>query len=404
MQEILERSDLRVPIRIWLPAADIEPAAMEQLEQAARHPEVATAIAVMPDCHVGFGVTIGCVFPTRDAVVPNAVGVDIGCGICAIDTGIALDREQMGRHFWRQWVGDVNRNVPAGFSVHKQPQDLGPLDRKLRATTLQPLMRQKAAVQLGTLGGGNHFLEAQVDERGIVWLMVHSGSRNLGLRIAKHYNDLAIEITRQRQLAVSKDLASLPVDDRTGQDYIADMAWATDFALASRRQMAAMLLASFHRGLEQAKLGHLVTDGGGEVINIHHNFAQLEEHGGERVMVHRKGATSADAGQLGIIPGSMGSNSYIVRGRGSEASFRSCSHGAGRVMSRSAARKTITERAFSASLEGTWSKASMNYVDEAPPAYKDVEEVIARQADLVDVVHTLTPIVTVKGDSRARED
>jgi tRNA-splicing ligase RtcB len=404
MQDILERSDLRVPIRTWLPAAEIEPAAMEQLEQAARHPEAVSAIAVMPDCHVGFGVTIGCVFPTLDAVVPNAVGVDIGCGICAIDTGITLDREQMGRDFWRQWVGEVNRNVPAGFSVHKQPQNLGPLDLALRATALQPLMRQKAAFQLGTLGGGNHFLEAQVDEAGTVWLMVHSGSRHLGLRIAKHYNDLAIEITRRRGLAVRNDLASLPVDDQTGQDYIADMAWATDFALSSRRQMAARLLEAFHRGLERAGLGDLLPDAPEEFINIHHNFAQLEEHGGEQVMVHRKGATSAGDGQLGIIPGSMGSKSYIVRGRGNEESFRSCSHGAGRRMSRGTARKTITESEFSASLEGTHSKASMNYVDEAPQAYKDVDEVIGRQADLVDIVHTLTPIVTVKGDSRARED
>jgi len=405
--ETIQQGTMRVPIKTWLPVAEIEPGALEQLTHAASHPEVALGVAAMPDTHVGFGVSIGCVFPTANAVLPNAVGVDIGCGMCAIDTGIALDRERMDKGFWRAWSGQVNRSIPTGFGVHKTPQDLGELDRPLRARALQPLVREKAALQLGTLGGGNHFLEAQVDERGHIWLMVHSGSRHTGLRIADHYNRLAIESSEARNLATDKDLASLPLDDQTGQDYLADMQWATDFALASRTRMVNAMLDQLHHVLAT----HRIAVDAGErppapMINIHHNFASLEEHAGQEVMVHRKGATSAFAGQTGIIPGSMGARSFIVRGKGNPESLMSCSHGAGRRMSRNVARKTIDTNAFSASLTaaGTFTKASQGYLDEAPAAYKDIETVIARQADLIEIVHTLTPIITVKGDSRARED
>ena len=403
MFEILDLPDTRATVKSWLPASEIEAGALRQIENAARHPEVAGTVAIMPDCHVGYGVTIGSVVPTIDAVLPNAVGVDIGCGICALDTGITLDRDRMDKAFWRAWAGNVSRSVPTGFNWHKTAQNLGELDRPLRAGKLQHLVRERAAVQLGTLGGGNHFLEAQVDERGTIWLMVHSGSRNTGLQIANHYNRLAIGQTEKRGLAVPTDLASLLLDDQVGQDYLSDMAWATDFALANRSQMVERLHDALLQQLERASM----TVSGAEaapMINIHHNFANLETHEGQKVMVHRKGATSADEGQLGIIPGSMGSPSYIVRGLGNEHSLKSCSHGAGRRMGRNVARKTITEAEFAASLDGTHSKASASYIDEAPAAYKPIDVVIARQADLVDIVHTLQPIITIKGDSRARED
>jgi tRNA-splicing ligase RtcB len=396
---VINEPDFTVPIKSWLPVEEIEPGAFEQLRNTARHPEAAAHIAVMPDCHVGFGVTIGSVFPTADAVLPNAVGVDIGCGMCAIDTGVTYDRERMDKNFWRRWSGDVARNIPTGFNTHRSPQDLGELNRKLRASNLQPLIAQKAATQLGTLGGGNHFLEAQVDEHDTIWFMVHSGSRNTGLRIAKHYDDLARDITKRRGLTVGEGLASLPLDDQTGQDYLTDMAWATDFALESRKRMIVQMLCAFDPLLEID-----LDSAGDRFINIHHNFAALEKHGGELVTVHRKGATSADAGQLGIIPGSMGAASYIVRGKGNPESLRSCSHGAGRAMGRGAARKQISEVEFQRSLEGTYSKPSATYIDEAPQAYKDIDVVIGRQLDLIDIVHKLTPIITVKGDSRARED
>lgn len=400
--EIIEGPEYGVPIKTWLPREEIESGALQQLQNAANHPEVGSHIAVMPDCHVGFGVTIGCVFPTVNSVIPNAVGVDIGCGMCAVDTGVRYDRERMNRNFWRAWSGDVARGVPTGFGTHKKSQDLGHLDRPLRARSLQPLLREKAAIQLGTLGGGNHFIEAQFDENDTIWLMVHSGSRHTGLRIAGFYYEKAVASTEKRGLRVTKELASLPLDDRAGQDYLEDMAWATDFALENRKRMMAVMTEAFWRLLERYHIPHEPQIR--QFINIHHNFAQLERHGGQEVMVHRKGATSAFAGQFGIIPGSMGSPSYIVRGRGNEESFKSCSHGAGRRLGRNAAKKSISERAFAASLEGTYSKPSMSYVDEAPDAYKDIEGVIARQLDLVEVVHTLRPIITLKGDSRAKED
>lgn len=399
----LRNVDTNVPVKTWLPAAEIEAGAMEQLVNVANHPEIGSHVAVMPDCHVGYGVPIGCVAPTVDAVIPNAVGVDIGCGLHAIQTGIRYDPGRMDGRFWRDWASTAGREIPTGFASHKTPQKLGPLDRKLRAPGLQKLLKQKAAYQLGTLGGGNHFLEAQVDEEGGLWLMVHSGSRHTGLRIANHYNGLAIDVTERRRLVVGRDLASLPLDDQVAQDYLADMQWATDFALANREEMGRKLLRALWRTMDARRLP-VEPDAVRKIINIHHNFARLEEHGGQQVMVHRKGATSAAAGELGVIPGSMGSHSYIVRGLGSEASFQSCSHGAGRVMGRNVARKIISPDAFAASLAGTFSRASMSYVDEAPLAYKDVDLVIDRQRDLIDVVHTLRPIITIKGDSKARED
>lgn len=403
MGTVLGTIDTMVPVKSWLPSTEIEKGALEQLVNVANHPEIGSHVAVMPDCHVGYGVPIGCVAPTVGSVIPNAVGVDIGCGLHAVQTGIRYDEQRMDQRFWRDWAGNAGREIPTGFASHKTPQKLGPLDRRLRAPGLQRLLKEKAAFQLGTLGGGNHFLEAQVDESGELWLMVHSGSRNTGLRIANHYNSIAIDTTERRSLVVGRDLASLPLDDQLGQDYLADMQWATDFALANREEMGRKLLRALWRTMDARKLP-VETDAVRNVINIHHNFARLEEHGGQQVMVHRKGATSAVAGELGVIPGSMGTNSYIVRGLGNEESFESCSHGAGRVMGRNAARKAITPAAFAASLAGTFSKASMSYVDEAPLAYKDVDTVIDRQRDLIDIVHTLRPIITLKGDSKARED
>jgi tRNA-splicing ligase RtcB len=258
MYEIRE-SNTTAPIRTWLPPSEIEQAAMQQLRNAANHPEVGPAVAVMPDCHVGFGVTIGSVFPTIGTVIPNAVGVDIGCGMCAINTGVGLDMRRMDQKFWRSWMGQVQRDVPTGFAAFKQPQDLGPLDRPLRADSLQRLLVDKARYQIGTLGGGNHFLEAQVDQDGSIWMMVHSGSRHTGLRIADFYNREAIASTERRALPVGRDLASLPTDDQPGQDYLHDMEWATDFALENRLRMIRVMLEAFADKV--VRLGHDVPTG-----------------------------------------------------------------------------------------------------------------------------------------------
>jgi tRNA-splicing ligase RtcB len=400
LAEITASGD-RAPIKTWLPIEEIEPGALEQLHNAASHPFIGPHLAVMPDCHQGVGVTIGSVLPTVGEIIPNAVGVDIGCGMCAIDTGVRFNKKKMDRNFWRNWTGRVQREVPTGFSTHKQPKRLGNLDRTLRAQELQPLLASKATFQLGTLGGGNHFMEAQVDERNQIWLMVHSGSRHTGLRIANYYDQWARDLAGARGINPPRDLASLPLDDEIGQNYLHDMTWATEFALANRLAMLEAMLDALERSLDALHEG---IDNPKPPINIHHNFAALETHGGDELVIHRKGATSAQLDQLGIIPGSMGSPSYIVRGLGNPESFASCSHGAGRRMSRGQARKTITDADFAASLEGTFSKASGSYIDEAPGAYKEITTVISRQQDLIDILHTLKPLITIKGDSRAKED
>jgi len=397
MVQTIEEPELRAPIKTWLPSAEIEAGAMAQLRNAASHPDVGPHVAVMPDCHVGFGVTIGCVFPTVDAVVPTAVGVDIACGMCAVSTGRAYKPKRMDGRYWDRWAERLRDRVPTGFGVHRARQRWDGLDIALKARELQPLMRDKAALQLGTLGGGNHFLEAQVDENDELWLMVHSGSRHTGLRIADHYTAAARALTARRGVAVPPELWALPLAEEAARDYLHDMDWATAFALESRYRMLEAMLDALD--MDPAEVG-----GREAFLNIHHNFARLEDHDGIAMVVHRKGATSAREGELGIIPGSMGGPSYIVRGRGNPESFASCSHGAGRRMGRNQARKAITEAAFKTALAGTHTRPAKGYLDEAPQAYKDVTQVIARQTDLVDVVHTLRPIVTVKGDSRAKED
>jgi tRNA-splicing ligase RtcB (3'-phosphate/5'-hydroxy nucleic acid ligase) len=394
--DVIERGAWRVPIRTWLPVGEIDAPTMEQLENATRHPDATAPIAVMPDAHVGFGIPIGTVLATAGAVIPNAVGVDIGCGMCAVNTGVRYDGDRMDRRFWSAWAGQVSRDVPTGFASHKRSQPLGDLDRRLRAGHLQSLVRDRAAVQLGTLGGGNHFLEAQRDEDGSIWLMVHSGSRHTGLQIARHYNTLANERSSRRGAHVPKDLAALPLDDRAGQDYLHDMEWATAYALENRMRMMRRMVEALEHATGTAIESRL--------INIHHNFANAETHFGREMIVHRKGATSAFAGQAGIIPGSMGTSSYIVEGLGNKLSLMSCSHGAGRQMGRRAAKKAITEQEFAASLAGTHSRAARGYIDEAPGVYKDIDEVIERQRDLVRVLHVLRPIITVKGDSKYRDD
>ena len=397
MPETIAEPGLRAPIKTWLPPEEIEPGAMAQLRNAAAHPDVGPHVAVMPDCHVGFGVTIGCVFPTLGAVVPTAVGVDIACGMCAVSTGREYKPKRMDGRYWDRWAERVRAAVPTGFGVHRSRQRWEGLEARLKAAHLQPLLREKAAVQLATLGGGNHFLEAQADESGQLWLMVHSGSRHTGLRIADHYTAEARAIAGKCGVAVPPELWALPLDDPVAHDYLHDMEWATAFALESRyRMLEAMLEES---GIDPDDAG-----GRDAFLNIHHNFARIEVHDGVPLVVHRKGATSARKGELGIIPGSMGSPSYIVRGRGNPESFASCSHGAGRRMGRNQARKAIDEAAFKRALAGTHTRPSKGYLDEAPQAYKDVTQVIARQSDLVDIVHTLRPIMTIKGDSRAKED
>ncbi|MGD9711750.1 MAG: RtcB family protein [Thermomicrobiales bacterium] len=384
----IEEPGFRVPVLTWVPVEEIEEGAMQQIRNAASHPEVVEHIAVMPDVHQGYGIPVGSVMLTEQSVIPNAVGVDIGCGVAAYNTHLRAEEFET-REFWRRWADQVARDVPTGFSSHKQPRRLRELDIRLKAKKLQPLIQEKAAFQLGTLGGGNHFMEASTDANGEIWLLVHSGSRHTGLRIAGHYHELAKMLKAFRGLDAIDDLASLSVEDESGQDYLHDMRWAAKFARESRLRMLSAMARALGVDIEPS-----------DVVDIPHNLA-WEAAG---IVTHRKGATPAARGQIGIIPGSMGTSSYIVEGLGAKESFESCSHGAGRRMSRNQARSTISEAEFAQSLAGTFSRPSKKYLDEAPGAYKNVDHVVDRQSDLVRVVQKLTPIITLKGDVRARDD
>lgn len=375
----------------WIENHDIESSAWDQIKAVCAHPEVTPHVAIMPDVHAGYGVTIGSVVPTLASVIPNAVGVDIGCGVSAMQLPINVHDIENPDEFWPEWAGEVRRSVPVGFKWHEQPislQDVG-LRGELRASHLNHLLEERAPLQVGTLGGGNHFLEAAHDEDGYIWLLVHSGSRRLGLEIAQYYHAEAIKSKLARHLDVAPDLASLLLTEEQGQNYLADHDFAVDYAIRSR---ALMLQAM--RGLFSFEN---LTD---EIIDIPHNYVAPMKIDGATHLVHRKGATFAGEGVLGVVPGSMGTASYIVRGKGNPDSFSSCSHGAGRRLGRGAAKRTITTEEFAKSLEGTYSTADAKLLDEAPDAYKSIDDVMEKQRDLVDIVHRLRPIVTIKGGGR----
>lgn len=383
--------------KIWVPdLAEVEPQALAQIDKMLAIPGLFRHAAIMPDVHLGSGAVIGSVVATQKVIFPNIVGVDIGCGMSAFCTHIALDAG-MDAAFWHQWQAQVQRTVPVGFATHKSPRPLFDLDRDLSHPNLSKILHNKAGLQLGTLGGGNHFLEAQRDTDGIVWFMVHSGSRKTGLEIAAFHTKKAQAMNERYFSQTPKDLWFLRVEDEEGQAYLSDMAWATAFALESRWQMLEALVFAF---ADLAQLGALdmppVRDAG---INIHHNYAAMEHHFGENVLVHRKGATRARAGEIGIIPGSMGSPSYIVEGLGNEESFTSCSHGAGRAMGRNHARATLQMADFERAMQGTYTKVGAGMIDEAPGAYKSIGAVMANQTDLVRIKASLSPLISVKGES-----
>ncbi|NMC36149.1 RtcB family protein [Candidatus Beckwithbacteria bacterium] len=384
--------------KIWVEKLkEIEPQCLAQIELMLQIPSLFKHIAIMPDVHLGKGAVIGGVVATKKTVIPNIVGVDIGCGICGLNTQLTFDKEGMNKQFWMNFKSKVDRAIPTGFNYFKDKQGMGQISSSLAAKPLQKLM-DRASQQIGTLGGGNHFLEASYDEEESIWLMVHSGSRHIGLRIAEYYNQLAQELNIKRHEITPKDLWFLHLDEKEGQDYLHDMTWAITYALESRWQMLAMLYEAFVQVAQTAgyklKKSNIRRDG----INIHHNFASLETHFGEELVMHRKGATQAFKNQVGIIPGSMGTPSFIVKGKGNPDSYKSCSHGAGRIMSRTQARKTIDGNAFHQSLEDTFTKASIKYLDEAPGAYKDITKVMANQQDLIEIIHTLKPIISIKGE------
>lgn len=380
----------RVPIKMWL--NDIEESALEQARNLANLPFTFKHVAIMPDSHQGYGMPIGGVLATQEVIIPNAVGVDIGCGMCAARTNLpGIDRECL-----QKVVNGIQETVPVGFKWNRVPQDKTLMPER-SAEVGMPVVEmefQKALHQLGTLGGGNHFIEVQQGSDGYVWAMIHSGSRNIGKRVADYYNQLAVEQNERWHSLVPKShqLAFLPLDTREAEQYQAEMRYCVEFALANRQMMMKRVREAFEAVLPDAVFE--------PVINIAHNYAAMEHHFGHNVMVHRKGATQAREGQLGIIPGSQGAKSYIVRGKGNRDSFQSCSHGAGRKMGRKEAIRTLDLEQQQALMEAQGiihSLSSSKDLDEAPGAYKDIDVVMTNQADLVDIVVELKPLAVIKG-------
>ena len=383
-----------------------ESGAIDQARNLTKLPFVFKHVALMPDVHQGYGMPIGGVVALKGMVIPNAVGVDIGCGMCAVKTSLTeIDIDTLKRI-----MGRIREEIPMGFNKHKEYQDYSyiPVPDWNKISINKSVVAQEwenAGFQIGTLGGGNHFIEIQKGSDGYVWIMIHSGSRNLGLKVAGYYNKLARTLNERWHSSVqpSWDLAFLPVDGEDGQAYLNEMKYCVDFALANRKLMMERIKNIF---LEESSLREMVRirDNGTdnlfpEFINIAHNYAVQENHFGENVWVHRKGATLASESTIGIIPGSQGTSSYIVKGKGNPESYNSCSHGAGRTLSRSKAKETLNLEEETAKLDSKGVLHSIRGVanlDEAPGAYKPIGVVMEEQEDLVEIVTKLEPLAVLK--------
>ena len=388
-----------LPIKMWV--TDIEPGALEQARNLSNLPFAFKHVALMPDCHQGFGMPIGGVLATKGYVIPNAVGVDIGCGMCATKTHFRI--EEITFPILKEIMGEIRKRIPVGFSHHQKAQDESLMPTSEHTEIVQDEYKS-ALTQLGTLGGGNHFIEIQKGDDGFVWIMIHSGSRNIGYRVAKQYNDIAKELNKKwaSGVPVIFDLAYFPLDSEEGKNYLKDMNYCLEFAFANRKLMMDTIQEIFIEILRKnnynfSKHPSFNFD---KMINIHHNYAILENHFGENVIVHRKGATSAKEGQIGIIPGSQGTCSYIVRGLGNKESFMSCSHGAGRKMGRNEAKKNLNLEEEQKKLDALGilhSVRGVDDLDEAAGAYKDIDVVMENQKDLVEILVKLLPMGVVKG-------
>lgn len=391
-------------VKAWVRDVPVDARAVEQLRRTASLPFIHGHVAAMPDVHMGVGSTVGSVIPTKGAILPAAVGVDIGCGMMAVQTTL---RDEQLPDSLRGLRDRIERKVPVGVGkggeYGKQPVPNSTINmfrqRGLEAgldrisAKYRGVRAVKALNQLGTLGGGNHFIEVCVDETGGVWAMLHSGSRGVGNSIGQTFIAAARKALEKRVLGYhvpDRDLAFFVEGEPLFDDYIEAMLWAQDYALANREVMMRRVLEAMRESLPPFKTAKVA-------INCHHNYAQRETHGGEEVWVTRKGAVRATQGELGIIPGSMGARSFIVRGKGNAESFHSCSHGAGRVMSRSAAKKRFTLADHREAVAGVECRTDEGVLDETPAAYKDIDKVMAAQSDLVEILHTLKQVVCVKG-------
>lgn len=388
-------SEGRVPVKIWTP--DVEQEAIIQLTNMARLPFVFKHIAVMPDVHAGRGCTVGSVIATKGAMCPSTLGVDIGCGMMAVKTNFnPLDVQEKIKEIRHS----IERSIPVGFSSHKPSRAPGTTwvgwekFQSLQGATQRILNdKQKFQNQLGTLGGGNHFIEVCLDTQNNVWVMLHSGSRNIGKTIAEIHIDKAKDLMKKMFIELPDPELSYLVKDTPEFDaYKSDVLWCQDYAMENRRIMMELVLKDMAYALTGGPNYDKILE-----VNCHHNYMEMENHYGENVLVTRKGAVRARNGDLGIIPGSMGAKSFIVRGKGNEESFCSCSHGAGRKMSRTKAKALFTKEDLERQTSGVECRKDEGVIDEIPGAYKDIQEVIENQSDLVEVVAELKQIMCIKG-------
>lgn len=392
-------------VKMWTGDMEIEQAAQDQIRNISALPILAGHMAIMPDVHMGKGATVGSVIPTRNAIIPAAVGVDIGCGMCAVMTNLTASDLPDSLTSLRN---SIERGVPVGFNEHSRSsiKVKGAAADKLRQAEMKMFQRwdklalkkklgradpYKIANQIGTLGGGNHFIEICLDSEDRVWVMLHSGSRGIGNQIGTVAIEMAKEIAiREQRKLVDSDLAWLDEGTAEFNAYIEAMHWAQDYAMLNRDTMMQIVLQSLQHKFPKMKTL-------GEIVNCHHNFTSFENHFGEDMWVTRKGAVSAREGQMGIIPGSMGAKSFIVMGKGNHDAYCSCSHGAGRKMSRNAAKKYFTVEDLELQTSGVECRKDDGVLDEIPGAYKDIDQVMDAQKELVDIVHTLKQVLCIKG-------
>ena len=378
----------RIPIKLWLDEEDMEEGAKDQARNLANLPFAFSHIAIMPDTHVGYGMPIGAILATKDAIIPNAVGVDIGCGMCSLRTSLTeVDIPEL-----KEIMGIIRETIPVGFNHHKERQDESWMPEVKGDLPIVNQEYESALYQVGTLGGGNHFIEIQKGSDCYIWIMVHSGSRNIGYTVAQHYNNVAKKKNEESYSEIPKDLAHIPKESEYYDLYWNEMNYCIDFALSNRKLMMERVENAFVKIFPEVEFSNF--------INKPHNFAAIEDHFGETVIVHRKGATRARKGEWGMIPGSQGTRSYLVTGKGNPMAFESCAHGAGRIMSRSEARRTLNLKEERKALTDQGILHSIRHksdLDEAPSTYKDIDEVMANQEDLVEVQIVLEPLAVVKG-------
>ena len=375
-----------------------EQEALKQAKNISKHPCLVGNVCLMPDTHAGYGMPIGGVVALKNAVCPNMVGVDIGCGMLAVKTSLTdITQEQLKSILGgsKEYKGGIKSNIPVGFNHHKKEQEHEIFnDDRWELTEICKQELNSAKKQLGTLGGGNHFIEIQKGDDNHIWFMIHSGSRNLGYKVANYYNKIAETLCFlwKQDEVIKNELAFLPKGTKEFDNYLLEMNLSLDFAYANRQKMSDIIKNEFIRVFPDVEFIN--------EINIHHNYAAIEHHYSQDVYVHRKGATLARENTIGIIPGSQGTHSYIVKGLGNKASLCSCSHGAGRKMSRKKAVETLnlqTEQKILDDKNILHSLRGKQYLDEAPSAYKDINTVMEEQKDLVKIITKLTPLAVVKG-------